>query len=466
MPVVGAGQARNGVDHQQRGVLGGVDRAAHGGNVGCHAGGGFVVHHAHRANAVRRVGTQAFFDHVGAHAVAPAVGQAGGGINAGHAEEVGPEAEPQRHFFPQRGKVAGLEHQHFIARAQQVDQRGFPGTGARRWVDDHRMTGLEYLLHAAQDLEAQAGEFRSAVVYGGQAQRPQNPVGHRAGPRNLQEVAAAGVLVERDHGVSLPASSFAYRIISSRSFTRIIQKSSSYFEYKLNLPMADVISIPRQVLHQQVVTRLRQLIVEGRLVPGSKLNERALCEQLQVSRTPLREALKTLAAEGLVDLLTNRGAAVTRLSAQDIVDTFEVIASLEGQSGELAAQRITDAELDELRALHYEMLAAYTRRDLPTYYRLNALIHTGINAAARNPVLTQTYRTVNARLQALRLRSNVDDNKWKRAVKEHEQMIELLAARDAAGMRALLIAHIESKRDTVLALMRDGKTDTPIEANA
>ncbi|HZE92809.1 MAG TPA: GntR family transcriptional regulator [Rhizobacter sp.] len=230
--------------------------------------------------------------------------------------------------------------------------------------------------------------------------------------------------------------------------------------------MADVISIPRQVLHQQVVTRLRQLIVEGRLVPGSKLNERALCEQLQVSRTPLREALKTLAAEGLVDLLPNRGAAVTRLSAQDIVDTFEVIASLEGQSGELAAQRITDAELDELRALHYEMLAAYTRRDLPTYYRLNALIHTGINAAARNPVLTQTYRTVNARLQALRLRSNVDDNKWKRAVKEHEQMIELLAARDAAGMRALLIAHIESKRDTVLALMRDGKTDTPIEANA
>ena len=107
----------------------------------------------------------------------------------------------------------------------------------------------------------------------------------------------------------------------------------------------------------------------------------------------------------------------------------EVIAGLEGQSGELAAQRITEAELAEIRALHYEMLAAYTRRDLPTYYRINAQIHTCINAAARNPVLTQTWRTVNARLQSLRFRSNFDEAKWKRAVKEHEQMVEGLAAR-------------------------------------
>ena len=138
------------------------------------------------------------------------------------------------------------------------------------------------------------------------------------------------------------------------------------------------------------------------LAPGAKLNERELSEQLQVSRTPLREAIKMLAAEGLVELLPNRGAAVAQMSEQDVADTFEVIAGLEGQSGELAAQRITEAELAEIRALHYEMLAAYTRRDLPTYYRINAQIHTLINAAARNPVLMQTWRTVNARLQSLK----------------------------------------------------------------
>lgn len=220
--------------------------------------------------------------------------------------------------------------------------------------------------------------------------------------------------------------------------------------------MAEIISIPRQVLHQEVAVRLRQRIVEGQLAPGAKLNERELAELLSVSRTPLREAIKMLAAEGLVELLPNRGAVVAQMSAQDVADTFEVIAGLEGQSGELAAQRITEAELAEIRALHYEMMAAYTRRDLPTYYRLNAQIHTQINAAARNPVLAQTWRTVNARLQALRFRSNFDEAKWKRAVKEHERMVELLAARDAAGLRALLIEHLMHKRDAVLELMKHG----------
>ena len=160
-----------------------------------------------------------------------------------------------------------------------------------------------------------------------------------------------------------------------------------------------------------------------------------------------------LAAEGLVDLLPNRGAVAAQLSAQSIADTFEVVAGLEGQSGEFAAQRISEGELSEIRALHYEMLAAHTRRDLPTYYRLNATIHNQINAAARNPVLTHTYRTVNARLQALRFRSNLDESKWSRAVQEHERMIELLAARDGARLRKLLIAHVEHKRDAVLALL-------------
>ena len=229
---------------------------------------------------------------------------------------------------------------------------------------------------------------------------------------------------------------------------------SNSFAYRT---MAEIISIPRQVLHQEVAVRLRQRIVEGQLAPGAKLNERELAEALNVSRTPLREAIKMLAAEGLVELLPNRGAVVAQMSEQDVIDTFEVIAGLEGQSGELAAQRISEAELAEIRALHFEMMAAWTRRDLPTYYRINAQIHTLINAAARNPVLAQTWRNVNARLQALRFRSNFDEAKWKRAVKEHERMVELLAARDAAGLRALLIAHLMHKRDAVLELMKKGQ---------
>ncbi len=221
--------------------------------------------------------------------------------------------------------------------------------------------------------------------------------------------------------------------------------------------MGEIVSIPRQVLHQEVAVRLRQRIVEGQLAPGAKLNERALSEQLLVSRTPLREAIKMLAAEGLVALLPNRGAVVAQMSEQDVADNFEVIAGLEGQSGALAAQRITDAQLDEIQALHYEMLAAFTRRDLSTYYRLNALIHAQINAAAANRVLTQTWSNINARLQALRFRSNFDDTKWKRAMKEHDRMVELLAARDAEGLRALMTSHLIHKRDAVLELMHSGR---------
>src|SRR6218665_1972516 len=121
------------------------------------------------------------------------------------------------------------------------------------------------------------------------------------------------------------------------------------------LSMAEIVEFASLALHDQVAARLRTLLVEGRIAPGAKLNERELCEQMKVSRTPLREAIKTLAAEGLVELLPNRGAIAVELGEADIQNTFEVMAGLEGLSGELAAQRITPEELSEIEALHYEM---------------------------------------------------------------------------------------------------------------
>ncbi|HEY8048876.1 MAG TPA: GntR family transcriptional regulator [Ramlibacter sp.] len=218
--------------------------------------------------------------------------------------------------------------------------------------------------------------------------------------------------------------------------------------------VANVISIPRAALHEQVAQRLRTMLVEGHIAPGAKLNERELAHVLHVSRTPLREAIKMLAAEGLVELLPNRGAIAVALSEADVLHTFEVMAGLEGMNGELAAQRITDAELAEIKAMHFEMLAAYTRTDLSNYYRLNAQIHRAINAAAKNPVLTATYNQVNARLQALRFRSNQDGAKWKRAMKEHEKMVEALQARDTAAMRSILMTHVDNKRDVVMSQLR------------
>ena len=223
-------------------------------------------------------------------------------------------------------------------------------------------------------------------------------------------------------------------------------------------PVSDMIRgaapIERRPLHEEVAERLREMITEGLLAPGVRLNERVLCAQLQVSRTPLREALKVLAGERLVELNPNRGAMVATLSARDVEHLFEVMITLEGLSGELAAERRTAAELGEIRALHFEMLAAHARLDLPQYFRFNRGIHEAINRCARNPVLSETYDSVNLRIQNLRFRSNFNRKKWDAAVREHSAMIDALVAGDAGGLRAILEQHLRHKRDAVLQELR------------
>ena len=218
-----------------------------------------------------------------------------------------------------------------------------------------------------------------------------------------------------------------------------------------------VIALASLGLTDQVAARLRTLLIEGHIAPGAKLNERVLSEKLHVSRTPLREAIKLLAQEGLVDLLPNRGAMAVRLTESDVVHAFEVLAGLEAMSGELAAQRITAPALAELRARHHEMLAAWERRDLSAYYRHNAAIHAGINEAAANPVLTATYARINARVQSLRFRTNQDEAKWQRAVLQHQQMMQALSEHDGSTLGRVLAVHLNDKRDTVLALMQRGE---------
>ena len=218
-----------------------------------------------------------------------------------------------------------------------------------------------------------------------------------------------------------------------------------------------VFGIMRVPLHDQVVDHLRQMLVEGHIRPGKKLNERELCAQLGVSRTPLREAIKLLAAEGLVELLPNRGAVAARLDEGDLITTFEVLAELEAFSGELAAMRITDLEIEEIRALHHEMMACFAARDRSGYFEANAKIHKAINRAAKNPLLTDLYRTVNGRTQLVRFNSNLDEANWKRAVREHEQILEALVARDPARVRALLKTHLSKRGKRVVELVRNGE---------
>jgi DNA-binding GntR family transcriptional regulator len=217
----------------------------------------------------------------------------------------------------------------------------------------------------------------------------------------------------------------------------------------MNFPIA------RSTLPEAAAERLRTLIIEGQLAPGARLNERELSERLGVSRTPLREAFRMLAADGLLVQLPNRGAQVVALSREDVRHAFEVMAALEGLAGELAAARVTDADLTDLEVLQADMEQAHARRDLPAYYRANRAIHERINAIAGNPILTQTFKTLNARLHALRFRSNLVQAKWDQAVAEHRLMIDALATRDGEGLRDLLVRHLRAKQRAVLETMKE-----------
>jgi DNA-binding GntR family transcriptional regulator len=211
--------------------------------------------------------------------------------------------------------------------------------------------------------------------------------------------------------------------------------------------------IPRQGLHDVVAERLRQGIVEGLLEPGVRLNERVLCELMGVSRTPMREAIKKLAGEGLIRLEPNKGAVVARLTREEVAAAFEVIANLESLSGVLAAQRATDAEIKAVLSMQEKMEKAYRKKDLSSYYQINAEIHNAINRAAGNPVLAEVFRSINQRLQSLRFRSNLDAKKWAAAVKEHAAIAKALASRDEALLGRLLSEHLNHKRDIVLKLL-------------
>jgi len=206
---------------------------------------------------------------------------------------------------------------------------------------------------------------------------------------------------------------------------------------------------PRPLLHDEVVADLRAMIVEGELGPGTRLPEKALCERFGISRTPLREAVRVLAAEGLVVLTPNRGASVTKITASDVDEMFPVMGSLEALSGELACQRITEEQLAEIRALHYQMILHYRRHELADYFRLNQAIHEKILEAAANGTLSAMHRSLEGRIRRARYMANMSATRWASAVAEHEAILEALNDRDGPRLAAILKEHLQNKCDTV-----------------
>ena len=202
--------------------------------------------------------------------------------------------------------------------------------------------------------------------------------------------------------------------------------------------------IMRRTLHEEVLERLRDMIIEGSLAPGQRINEGQVGAQLGVSRTPLREAIKTLASEGLVEIQPAKGAVVRTFSAKDLYQVLEVLKTLEQLGGRMACEQASDATIQAIHALHIRMLALYETRERLEYFKLNQAIHSAIVAASDNAVLMEMHETLQARIKRLRFIGNEGPVKWAGAVAEHEEMMAALLQRDAVALGEVIGRHMDA----------------------
>jgi DNA-binding GntR family transcriptional regulator len=211
------------------------------------------------------------------------------------------------------------------------------------------------------------------------------------------------------------------------------------------------LGINRRYLHDEVADRMRELIQSGEMEPKARVNESELTERFGISRTPLREAIKILATEGLLELLPNRGARVASISEGEIEEMIEVIAGLEATAGDLACRIISDAEIDAIQVDHDAMVCAWQGGDEAGYFSRNRAIHEAIMASARNAILANLYQSLSGRIQRSRYRAHQTPEQWARTMSEHEQMIVLLRARDGVALGQLLREHIRGKKPVIAA---------------
>lgn len=211
--------------------------------------------------------------------------------------------------------------------------------------------------------------------------------------------------------------------------------------------------IARVSLHEAIVTRLRDMIIEGVLEPGSRIHETQVGAQLGVSRTPLREAIKFLASEGLIELVPSRGAIVRIFEPKDVFDMLTVLRSLECLAGELACKSASDEDIAAVRSLHDQMLVHYREKRRLEYYKLNQEIHSAIVRLGDNEPLVHSHGTLQNRLKRVRFIGHEGVENWAKAVEEHEEIISALEKRDPVRLAAVLDRHLSGAWERVIGIL-------------
>lgn len=212
-------------------------------------------------------------------------------------------------------------------------------------------------------------------------------------------------------------------------------------------------ALRRRSLHERVAEILRELILEGDLKPGERIVELDLCRKLNVSRTPMREALKVLTTEQLVELQPGRGTVVTSIRIEEVTEHFEVLEVLEAMIGELVAARISNTELRSIDVLHHEMIEHLHAGRRAKYFETNQAVHAKLAAATGNKNLVSTHLQYSRKIARVRYAANFSQICWEESAEEHGKIIAALHRRDGAELSRLMREHMRVTGRRVIAVL-------------
>lgn len=206
-------------------------------------------------------------------------------------------------------------------------------------------------------------------------------------------------------------------------------------------------------LRELVFEAIREAVISGRLKPGERLMEIQLADQLGVSRTPVREAIRKLELEGFVVMIARKGAYVADISLKEIVDVFEIRGALEGLAAELAAERATDERIEEMERFLVELGEMIDARDLEGIVEKDTRFHETLYSSSRNERLSQILSLLREQIQRFRTRTMTHPARMRIALEEHRRIVEAVAARDVKLARRLAQEHVESAENSLMMLL-------------
>lgn len=211
-------------------------------------------------------------------------------------------------------------------------------------------------------------------------------------------------------------------------------------------------------LNHSIYETLREMIAAGQLVSGARIDERAIAEQLGVSRTPLREAIAKLAKVGLVEQRPYRGNYVRAFSPKQVNDLYETRMVLEGLATRRAVENLTDVGLTELTQILDEIQEALAQADMAAYSVADQRFHTTIARLSGNETVIESLERLQAQVQLVRLAANRDPDLVERTARERPEILAALRDRDADRAARLMEEHIDGVRRTVLKQLETSKT--------